>query len=79
MSPLGVGCERVAEQGVEELVGLAKQGAPRGPSSGSWPLTPPPAHLLAPFGKRKLQERVRGLKGLGRGKPTCPSPKTSRD
>lgn len=32
MSPLGVGRERGAEEGVEELVGLAKQAAPRGPS-----------------------------------------------
>lgn len=32
VSPLGVGRERGAEEGVEELVGLAKQAAPRGPS-----------------------------------------------
>lgn len=35
MSPLGVRYERGAEQGMEELVGLAKPAAPGGLPSGS--------------------------------------------
>lgn len=36
------------------------------PPRGLLALPPPPARLLAPFGKRKLQEGVRGPNGVGK-------------
>lgn len=59
--------------GVEELMGPAKQAAWR-PLLRLSALTPPPAHLPAPFGKRKLQEGVRGPNGVGRRKDFIMSP-----
>lgn len=58
-------------------MGLAKQAAGR-PLLRFAVLTPPPAHLLAPFGKRKPQEGVRGPDGVGKRKGVmCPN--TSRN
>lgn len=48
-------------------MGLAKQAAGR-PLLRFSVLTPPPAHLLPPFGKRKPQEGVRGPNRVGKRK-----------
>lgn len=58
-----MGYERgLTEQGVEKLVGASQAGS-------SWRplLAPPLTHLLAPFGKRKLQGE-RGPNGAGKRK-----------